>query len=1220
MNEPQFTQSGTTPIYWLDPATRVVAYFASPSASYPSPVTLTQSWSDAEGVYVFLGCAPSDDVSFAAALRTYLQQLGWPNGPRFLWLVNPTISPFNWNGTAVNLTSAPLTVKRRADFALANYSVSVLSGSTVSLVGSTTSEWGFSFVQQQPTPIVMAAPGGTFPSSAQSILLSFEHPGAWRFPIVAAAATSTTQSGLAALDCTMRFFYPDAAGEFVKAITLQPLVQGAAAITLFATVNPLAPLDSTRTAFSFIPFGGGSGPGPLQSGYATALGYGVTLTPQPAASGIADAGFGFAFHPLAIGDPGKVPGNYYLAPTGAFAITVNTTSERGGQTPTNMYRLLCGASGLEYVGLPSSGNAGQLVFFPGAAAFAPGAHDPDEDVPPLTALGTTSWCGLTASTSLTYFSQPQDAPLYKHPLSQQQDGSTLLNFFEIPTVQLPAPSATTAFPMAPYIGLDAVQSDDARELENRALCPARRNVILNATSSRWSTESGRITDGTVTVGVTPQGLSVGVGTNAWSWLGLGNDAIAGAASPDLVFTKVGGTLRQAVQTNALFMVLGDPTTFFSSSDVAYQLTKLDINIIATLPTGQGVGPQVLQAVRTYFDAQQYPVFQFEADFVTALQTAYPGMSAADVLVFQRYAGLLTPKIEDWQFQISPRNWLNPLRTEQPNTYLLFKFALGATLYNLVSDTSRWAWADASSSKGPSAAQAAILGVFDAAIQKAESPDSPYRHFAALVNDPNWTGILALSCTVPLDGLPDALQTLAAGIDPKRFYAHHIGFNITPCQATTTEIEFGRTSMFGLIDYNDDVDQYFSTDISFAFKVLRLTVQFQNSAVSGFSSRVELMLNRLFGTSTHLYPTLHGNNVILDGVYQRQRLPDGTEQRTYLFGMTGHTLVRLENTALQAVDLLSTQLVTLKPASVATGDATVASSFALAGNLWFYEAPGFDIFSWGPLPTPGGEDGPFTSDSYLRFGNLRIGMTFSLGDPTGTTAFSLHDEALTFDMANSIARGNAFIRRFPAQLESLAATPDPVLSQNAVETNPEDQGYVSISAPINQSVLQQPWYGLVYRIDLGSLGALAAATGISLRVLAAWSPGGTLEQPNVYVGVRLPGTQDAIGVSLPLQGILDLGFRSVAMHALTDETTGDAEYSMRLRDFALRILGWSFPPGHNDVYLFGNPDQTANTKLGWYAAYSKEEDKKKSQQATRLREQIRARRLVAAVNRHRDNAP
>jgi hypothetical protein len=268
---------------------------------------------------------------------------------------------------------------------------------------------------------------------------------------------------------------------------------------------------------------------------------------------------------------------------------------------------------------------------------------------------------------------------------------------------------------------------------------------------------------------------------------------------------------------------------------------------------------------------------------------------------------------------------------------------------------------------------------------------------------------------------------------------------------------------------------------------------------------------------------------------------------------------------------------------------------MTGNLRFYEFDRFDPFCWGVANAPegAGEDA-VGDDGYLRFGNLSVDMSFSLGDPQNTTVFRLNDGALSFDLANSVARPNALVRRFPVRLANLIATPDPKLASppqgagSAAAATPESMGFVSVSAPIDQGLLTQPWYGLNYTIDLGTLGALAGSASIALSVLAAWSPGPAGSVPSVYVGVKLPGTREAFGVSLPLQGILKLGFRSIEF--LVDNEVGKPRtYTLRLRDFALRLLGLSFPPGHNDIVLFGNPDQSAADKVGWYAAYSKEDE-------------------------------
>jgi hypothetical protein len=149
-----------------------------------------------------------------------------------------------------------------------------------------------------------------------------------------------------------------------------------------------------------------------------------------------------------------------------------------------------------------------------------------------------------------------------------------------------------------------------------------------------------------------------------------------------------------------------------------------------------------------------------------------------------------------------------------------------------------------------------------------------------------------------------------------------------------------------------------------------------------------------------------------------------------------------------------------------------------------------------------------------------------------------------------------------------------------------------------------------------LGLLAKQTKLKLEFLAAWcSPGRETAQgekinpnnspnlgryqtdPFLYFGLRFP--QAASLPSLPLQGIMSLGFKSIQFAAERDPVT-NVTYYLRMRNIALRQLGFAFPPGNNDIYLFANPNQRSNTKLGWYAAYALDDDKTRAPGSGRLR--------------------
>jgi hypothetical protein len=1186
--EPIFVRAEGLDLYWLEGG--LSGFLASPDAGLADSVALSATWADTGGLYLFLGAPAGDGAVFQAELRAW--QAVQP--ARMLWLATPDSPSDQWQVQALGLTGQ--TLSRRFDIDYGGLILTVTGGSGVSLAGAAQG-WGFAFAGA-PAATLLAEAGALEADGPAVVTYAPGLEGCWRLALPLPATAPETPAGLEQLAASLRFFsdQPDGA---IRALNLRPLIQTEAS-RLWASFDPLRPLDVVRTRLGFFPpadSGESADPPAFGSDYATARGYAVSLTPQQG------SGLVLAVQPQTVGAPGSVPTSVYPTPIGPFGMTVSVPVQAPVHpesdidfTPAD--RLLCGMSGLEYLGLAEvTGNS--LVFTRPGPAYAPPALGPETEgstlTEPLTGLGTTAWATMTAEGGVGYYAQPEEAALYSAGVAG------FLNYLEVPAALLAAPTPETpGFPLAPYRGLAQADVDLARRLEARAIAPARRKAIGVETLDQaraLKAESGAVA---TTVGVTPQGLAVGLTSidGPWAWLGIGRNATAPDGLPDVRFTQVHGEFRQAVQTNRLFMVMGDANTVMANGSVAYRLTALALGMIGDLPEGKGVSPAVLNAVRSYVAPRNYPTYPDETAFDAMLDEATGGtITAEERLVFQRYAGQLLVSLDRWRFQLSPRNWHNPSRAAAPDSFVIFKLVGGRSLVELLDDLPSWTWPEAASAAGPAAAQSAIRSVIRRARETALTARatgagaSPYDNFVAMVDDPNWTGVLALSVDVPLDALPAPLQALAAGIDPSGFYAHHLGLTATPFSADTGQLVFQTTSSFGLIDYQDPVDQYFSEETAFAFKVLQLTVGFQNASLVSFASRVELMINRLFGATTRLYPAEHGNNLILDGVYQSQRLPDGTAQGTYVFAMRGNLSVQLTSGALEIIELRSAQLVTIKPADQAAGDSQVNAVFQLNGNLGFQDFEMFDPFCYGApyVAAIGAERSEIRPlESYLRFSNLAISMSFSLGDQS-QTRFQVADGNIWFDLANSLPRPNSLVARFPVRLAGILSTPDPaVTGQPASALTPQSAGYASISAPIQQGALGNPWYGLAYDIDLGGLGALAGNVGLKVRFLAGWSPQTGQTAPGVFIGVQLPGLKGTLGVDLPLQGILKLGFRTIQFLA-RDELDGRRNYVLRLRDFGIRILGLSFPPGHNDVSLFGNPDQTSNTKLGWYAAYSKAAD-------------------------------
>lgn len=1230
--EPQFARVPGTELFWLDQSGRTIGFQATPGASIGDSPTLSQTWNgDPGGVYFFLSEPPAAaDAEFEKALVAYLQMQGWPSGQKFLWLENPNASVELWIAQMLNAQQSGSTwkVSRRADFRFINYTLTVTSGSVITLA-TEAQNWGFAFTNSSIPVATFFGPNTSYNANNSTLLLPLAgiDIACWRLSITLSNGDDFKQLGIG-----IRYFYPYQAlvpslNLFVKAIDLPTIIQPPEPLNLDVSLDSLHPLNPNRTHLSLIPLN--RTVPQFDSTFATATGYGLKLTPLAASGDTPDARFVFAEQPRFAGGDEQVPKDFYLTLQGKFSIewekadTPMTPDVNG----VSIFRLLCGSSGLEYLGMPADAS-NRLEFIPGQKAYAP-LLPAGEAGDPLTDLGTTAW--VWASTTdvgkpVQYYAQPEDAPLYQAPpataTTTQADnlGSVFLDYLEVPALTLGAPNGARAFPLAPYDHLSPDEIKDAKRVEAAAIAPARRQAILDAEPQAWMAKADAPTT-TAKIGVTPQGLAVGVAANGmdWTWAAFANDSDSTNARPNLVFTKATGRFRQALETNRLFMVLANADVFMDDASVQYQLTPQGIAEIAAEDT---VPKNILDQVSSYFSSLGYPTFENEDDFDAALIAATPAAEPYE-LVFERKSGLLVPRIGDWAFQMSPRNWNNPQRKERQHAMVIYKFSIGRSLAEITADIPSWTWPEVAAFPNGTVAetQAELQSIYQQsrlsfAQTSGSGKQSPYANFIRILDDPNWTGIIAFSCEVPLNQLPGPLQGLAAGIDSRMFYAHHVGFNVTPYGANPGSLVFGRTSMFGLLDYEDNEDQYFEETIYYAFKVLQLTVGFRNSVITDFSSRVELLINRLFGMPTLLFPSEHGNNVILDGVYQRQTDAQGIEHGTYVFSMQQQNTFSIDNAALRNVVLLSMQFVTTRPADPMRPEQTVISQFQMGGNLYYYEPGHIDLFSFGAGPEVEESGDVSLSSSALRFGGLVVQMEFTMADPK--PVFSFLTETLSFDLVNSKARPKGLYANFPLKVSGFVASPDPELQNpplppaEASAQSPESLGYVSITAGLQQSKMLDPWYGLVFDVDLGTLGALAGGKGLVLKLLLGWSNGGTREDPAVYVGVRLPGIKDAIGVELPLQGVITLGFRSIEMIVINDAKVGTREYMLRFRNFALKFLSLSFPPGYNDIYLFGNPGQASPTKLGWYAAYSAAADDKKKKQLSPVAREVNARRLPASM--------
>lgn len=965
-----------------------------------------------------------------------------------------------------------------------------------------------------------------------------------------------TEGDLDALDVGLRYFSRDADSKEGDRSQRYPVfnLTGEARVPLRASIDPFDLNDATRTYYAFRRGGDGTATA-LSSYFRTHLGHPVTLTPKVDAPPSSPEGARLLFVNKPVQGEESGQGGYesvYLMPAGEFALGLGQTP--AGRSNNADHPLLCGLLATETIGFEPGGDT--LRFVEGRPAYAPNfpfaAVSPvgppvDPDARLLTDKYTTAWMGIRRTAADTgpgagvreYSVQPQGASLYGKDALVHEHYPDLLGFCGS---GIPRSAADeVVFPMVPYAGVVAgtAQSFDAPTLdqyESQVIGPARLGLIAEAQrASRNLTEAGgpgNAATAEVRSCTTPSGLIVKIKPDgSWAEVKLAQNRAAGV---EMKFTGLQPALQQAFQSNQLFLVIANAE-------------KL----------GELTGP----------DSGEPPANAF-------YNTMYIG---------------------DWRLDVN---------VGQENTYgdyrnvLIFKFRTG-TLEDLVRNPELWTQRNefgapshrSQPDKPPDPKELVIVsqwlqGYIDEAKRQEEDPY--FADFRHIITDPHWTGILVLKVTV--SQLPDQLSGLLGGIDRSRFYAHHWGVAMNTIDPQQVDLA-DDSATFGLISYVDPAFEPAKlgpippeAGETYDFKVLALRVLFENAAVKTFESMAQLTLNEIFaepvshmGDEENLY-----NSILLKGSYQNQEgenlyVLDAVEDNTFYF----------DSNLLNKVEIVKARFSTVSETSE-----RVTSRFSLWGFMDFKvvrqktdDAESMvDLFSFGGAP--GNEK---ARRQGLRFSGLAVDMTLDVeateGDESRTLSFDA--SRIAFDIEQSTPREGSLY-------ENLALTLDRLV-QGDGGIRPDDLGYLPVQSDFPLSGAGDRWYGLRFRLNMGSPGELAGKVNLTSQLLLAWSPGSPADADSypAAIGLKLPGTGGGASL-LSLQGVMQLSIGGIRLLHLQGKDGPSNSFMMVLSEIALKFLGLlKLPPnGATAFYLFGNPRAGGKAgKLGWYAVYNQEQPKR-----------------------------
>jgi hypothetical protein len=673
-------------------------------------------------------------------------------------------------------------------------------------------------------------------------------------------------------------------------------------------------------------------------------------------------------------------------------------------------------------------------------------------------------------------------------------------------------------------------------------------------------------------GLTPQGLvgSYAADTLAWQRLVIARDMTKGAAAApadrqDVAFVNgLNPRLGEALMSDSLFLVVSNTANIGPVASAADDAPGIEIKFQNSF---------LVQGSRRS-DRRTEDIFKITVDL------AAPG--------------------------------------EEIRSVLIAKYVTGRSIKDLVDDVDRWTrpadFNDATA--GAYAVQKRLQRVINEALTAVNGGDATGDNrngdsrwlapFAAVVQDANWTGILAIDCPVPGGGLPEELQALRGGMT-EPLQAHHIGVAANQVmfgKAAGTggansdaalAIDVAESAIFGLIRYPPlaaEPPTFIDPDAAQDYLVRELDVLFANSAIADFFCEIHLLLNTLFGRSVQLNEPatralgepLQNNVIPILGYYA-----DHEGEKRFSFVAPGASVYAMRQPesepvrrVLDGIRIDSATFRVTEQTQEGSGRAAVTrirARFGLAGGLTFNLSAGaMDLFGYG-------------TDNPLAFAGANIDVRFAL-----TTDGRIDDRTITFSLADmrpdsdrtSGPRAGSIQANMPLSLHAFrynVEQPEAGLNAATLKAAP------IFSSALGDELTDSPHYVLQYTLPLGDFGKLASTRiAFTANLYLGWGPQETSPgDDGVGLFLDLPLPVPGVG-GFNLQGVIRTNFGSINLDMVFRKRKRDGKeqplYVLSFANVTIGFLVFKLPPGQIvNFYIFGDPesDSPANANIAWLLA-------------------------------------
>ena len=401
-------------------------------------------------------------------------------------------------------------------------------------------------------------------------------------------------------------------------------------------------------------------------------------------------------------------------------------------------------------------------------------------------------------------------------------------------------------------------------------------------------------------------------------------------------------------------------------------------------------------------------------------------------------------------------------------------------------------------------------------------DPYFDNIRAVASNPNWRGVLFLNLEADKGNLPDSMKVLTAGADGGKLSVHHLGVSSVPLTVKSDVVSAAEEpDFFGLIYERapgfDGVNcPPIAASGTYGYTLLAAQCLFERAAVKRIETAAALTIGRMFGfTPRSGEEGAPYNAVLLKG--GNVRGGDDVERFVMRKAEGRPALFSFQNGVIRVVQI---DAAALTPQSAAYD----RYLFALSGAVSFAETAPVDLFSY---------------DS-LRFGGFNITMDGG--------SFAADYGAMRFDLPSSVLRGGGLVSRFPTALETFA--------QGA-----SCDGF----APLAGEPLDGETFGLRFKVNLGSLGALADAAGLGAELLLAWDA-----ESRFFAGIAVPDKvllENVVGLKISPPRLISKG----------------AALCVYFPEIALQLFGMLQLPASGALSLSisgGGKDSPA----GWFGIY------------------------------------